>query len=110
MQARKIFYEAYYQSSRLGNRKDHNSMGQNQTTQSSITINEATEFNILNIELSLPLQYYYKSFIFSLTPVVAFPQSSATITTEDGVINEDLESAFYATVGISYWFHTKKKK
>jgi hypothetical protein len=102
------FYEAYYQSSRLGNRKGHGTGGQNQITTSDIMINESSEFNILNLELSLPIQYYYKSFIFSLTPVVAFPQSSATITTEDAVIKEDLESVFYGTVGVSYWFPTKK--
>ena len=104
------FYEAYYQSSRLGNRKGNNQGGQDQTSPSSITISEATEFNILNIELSAPLQYYHNSFIFSLSPVLALPQSSATITTDDVIIKEDLESVFYWSVGISYWFKTNKKK
>lgn len=104
------FYEAYYQSSRLGNRKDHSTGNQNQSISNNIVINEATQFNILNIELSIPLQYYYKSFIFSVIPVVAFPQSSATITTDDAVISEDLESTFYLSAGISYWFATRKQK
>ncbi len=103
------FYETYYQSSRLGNRKGTKPVGQHQSSSNSIVINEATQFNILNVELSSPIQYYYKSFIFSFTPVLAFPQSNATITTEDAVIKEDLESVFYWSAGISYWFQVKKK-
>jgi hypothetical protein len=108
------FYQEYYNSSRLGNRK---SQGNGQGTGSSeplvsnvIEIQEASQFNILNFELSLPLQYYHKNFIFSLTPVLAIPQSQATVTTIDSVIEEDLESIFYWFAGISYWFQTKKEK
>ncbi|WP_340201904.1 hypothetical protein [Ascidiimonas sp. W6] len=104
------FYEAYYKTSRLGNRKGKGSGGQNQTISNTIEINEATEFNLLNIELGMPFQYYHESFIFSFSPTLAFPQSSATITTEDLIIKEKLESVFYWSVGISYWFSTKKNK
>lgn len=106
------FYQEYYSTSRLGNRK-----GQGKGTGSSepidattVEIAEASEFNFLNIELSLPLQYYHKQFIFSFLPVWAFPQSSATITTVDAVIEEDLENVFYWSAGISYLFYTKKEK
>ncbi|WP_281542215.1 hypothetical protein [Maribacter aestuarii] len=107
------FYQEYYSTSRLGNRKGQ---GQGQGTGGSasnaantVEIQEASEFNILNVEISLPLQYYHKQFVFSFTPVLAIPQSSATITTEDTVIKEDLESKFYFSAGISYWFIAKKK-
>jgi hypothetical protein len=43
--------------------------------------------------LSIPINYYHKS-IFSFIPHLAFPQSSATITTEDAVIKEDLKKVF----------------
>jgi len=102
------FYETYYQENRLGNRKDSGQGSQDQNTPTEIKIREATAFNILNFELSMPLHYYYKSFIFSFKPVVAFPQSSATITTEDTVIAEDLRTVFYWSAGLSYWFVTKK--
>ena len=102
-------YEAYYQSNRLGNRNDHNNSGQDPMAPTSLKIEEATAFNILNIEVSAPIQYYLQPLIFSFTPVVAFPQSSVTITTEEAVIKEDLETIFYWSVGISYWFLTKKK-
>ena len=99
------FYEAYYQASRLGNRKGS---GNQQTTNSqNITIEEATNFSILNYELSLPLQYYHKSFIFSWTPVVALPQNAAEIVTDDYTFQEELDTLFYWSVGISYWIPLK---
>ena len=106
------FYQEYYNASRLGNRKGQG-RGSGVTEPSfatSVEIAEASKFNILNVEVSLPLHYYHKSFIFSFTPVLALPQSNATITTEDAVITEDLESAFYFTAGISYWFYAEKEK
>lgn len=108
------FYEAYYGTSRLGNRKGQSQGqgigGSNTTASTDVAIIEASEFNILNVEFSLPLQYYHQQFIFSFTPILALPQTSATITTEDDVITEDLESTFYFSVGISYGFHTKNKQ
>jgi hypothetical protein len=106
------FYEEYYNTSRLGNRK-----GQGMGTGSSlppvttvVEINEASKFQVLNIEVGLPMQYQHKHFIFSFTPVLALPQSSATITTEDAVLTEELESTFYFSAGISYWFNSKKRQ
>ena len=100
------FYEEYYSSSRLGNRKGQGKgSGANEPTEAtSVKIAEASEFNLLNVELSLPLQYYRNQFIFSFTPAWAFPQSSATLTTTDAVFEEDLNNVFYWSVGISYWF------
>jgi hypothetical protein len=58
-----------------------------------VGIDEVNKFNILNIELSIPINYYHKSFIFSFIPHLAFPQSS-TITTEDAVIKKTLRKYF----------------
>ncbi|NAY90773.1 hypothetical protein GTQ34_02480 [Muricauda sp. JGD-17] len=108
------FYQEYYRTSRLGNRKGQGQSqgtgGMNSTAATMVDIKEASEFNILNVELSLPVQYHHKQFIFSFAPSLALPQSSATITTEDSVITEDLESVFYFSAGISYWFDTKRKQ
>jgi len=105
------FYQEYYSTSRLGNRKGQGkgSGSSEPITVTSVEIVEASEFNFLNVELGLPLQYYHKQFIFSLIPVLALPQSSATITIDDTVISEDLESTFYFSTGISYWFTTQRK-
>ena len=105
------FYQEYYRTSRLGNRKDQGQGGGNSGsgTNTNIDILEVSDFNLLNIELSLPLQYYYKRFVFSFDPVWAMPQSSATIVTDNDVIEEDLKSTFYFTAGISYFFTIKGK-
>lgn len=102
------FYEEYYSTSRLGNRKGHGKgSGTNGPTEAtSVKIAEASEFNLLNVDLSLPLQYYHNQFIFSFTPAWAFPQSSATLTTADAVFEEELNNVFYWSAGISYWFGT----
>lgn len=111
------FYEEYYSTSRLGNRKSSGSgqgNGQGGTTDSgtevtTVQISEASEFNVLNIELSLPFQYHFDQFIVSFTPSWAFPQTSATLTTETETFKEELENTFYWSVGLSYWFSTNKK-
>ena len=107
------FYQEYYSTSRLGNRKS-SGKGQGSGVSSPapttvVEIAEASKFKILNIAIGLPLQYYHKSFIFSFTPTLSLPQSPATITTADTVITEDLESVFYFSAGIAYWFNTTKK-
>lgn len=102
------FYQEYYKNNRLGNRKE-NYMGQNQQSITAVIgIEEVNKFNILNAELSMPIRYYYKSFIFSFVPQWAFPQSSSSITTETETIKEDLKNIFYWSAGISFWFNTKK--
>ena len=104
------FYQEYYSSSRLGNRKGKGkgTINPEPITSTVLEIKEASEFNLLNLELSLPAQFYHKQFIFSFTPSLSFPQSSATISTEDTIIKEDLKNTFYWTIGVSYWFYTKK--
>ncbi|WP_318308134.1 hypothetical protein [Flagellimonas crocea] len=109
------FYEEYYTTSRLGNRKSANSgqgSGQGGISDpvlqvSSVQISEASEFNILNAELSIPVQYQFDQFIVSFTPTWAFPQTSATLTTDTDVFEENLKNVFYWSLGLSYWFELK---
>jgi hypothetical protein len=104
------FYQEYYKTSRLGNRKGNGS-GAGISMPSSaaeVEIIEVSKFQLLNVAVSLPVQYQHNHFIFSFSPVLALPQSSATIVSEDTIIKEELESTFYFSAGISYWFHPKK--
>ncbi|MEZ4810467.1 MAG: hypothetical protein R2819_08915 [Allomuricauda sp.] len=103
------FYQEYYQSNRLGNRKGKG-QGGSDIAITEIVVEEAKGFNLLSLGLGLSLDLYHKNFIFSLSPAVAFPQNPSTITTMDAVFEEDLETTFYTTVGISYWFYTSKQK
>lgn len=102
------FYQEYYRTSRLGNRKGKGSGsgGTGTVVTEMIDISEAEKFNLLNVEFSLPLKYYHNQFIFAFNPVLALPQNSATITTETEIITEDLEPVFYWSLGVSYWFKT----
>lgn len=99
------FYQAYYNSSRMGNRKGNGPGGMSMQNM-EVQLKEASEFNFLNIELSLPVSYFYKHLIFSFTPALAFPQSPASISTASGTIEEDLDSVFYWSAGVSYWIKT----
>ena len=76
----------------------------------TVQIAEASKFNLLNMELSFPFQYHFDQFILSFTPTWAFPQTPATLTTDTGTFEEDLENVFYWSVGLSYWFNTKKNQ
>jgi len=111
------FYEEYYTNSRLGNRKSSGGQGSGPggsvgpvTEVTIVQIAEASEFNVLNMELGFPFQYHFDQFILSLTPTWAFPQTPATLTTDTETFKEDLENVFYWSVGLSYWFDTTKKK
>lgn len=107
------FYEEYYKNNRLGNRKGsgrQNGMGSSATNSNTISIKEVDQFNVSSYEISIPIQYYYKSFIFSFMPEFALPQSKASIITEDQTFEEDLDNTFYWSMGMSYWISTKKGK
>ncbi|MGB5781042.1 MAG: hypothetical protein WBM42_04160, partial [Eudoraea sp.] len=75
------FYQQYYSSSRLGNRKGNGmgNSGSESAEPNMINIDEVEKFKVLNIELAIPLHYNYRHFFFSFYPMMAFPQSSATI-------------------------------
>lgn len=102
------FYQEYYKNN-SGNQNGNNNQG-NPPISSLVRIEEVEKFNVLNIEVSLPIQYRHNSFIFSLTPYWAFPQSNLTIVNGDEIFREDPQDVFYWSAGISYWFHTKKSK
>ena len=100
------FYQQYYNSSRLGNRKGNGmgNSGSGAAEPNMINIDEVEKFKVLNIELAIPFHYSYRHFFFSFYPMMAFPQSSATIINEDTIVEEDLKPVFYWSAGISYWF------
>ena len=99
------FYEAYYNNSRLGNRKGSGrGTGSAGTTEQTLNLAEVEKFKLLNLELSLPIHYFKGHFIFSATPSLALPQSPATVTGTDQDYTEELDPSFYFMAGLSYWF------
>lgn len=107
----RYFYEQYYQTSRLGNRKGKNlGGGGTSPVGEPLILSEASQFTVLNFEVSVPVHYFYESFIFTFSPTVAFPQGSSTITTDTIVLKEDLSAVWYWMVGIRYWLFTGSGK
>jgi len=100
------FYEAYYMNNRLGNGQRGSGNGNNNMSQTTtnVTIQESEKFNLMAVELSLPIWYIQKPFIITFLPTLVFPQNEATIATEDILINENLEETFYWMIGVSYQF------
>ncbi len=99
------FYEAYYNSSRLGNRKGGGrGTGSNADQTKTLFIDEVNKFRLLNLEFSLPVYYFSGHFILSATPSLALPQSPATVRGADQDYTEVLDPAFYFMAGLSYWF------
>ena len=100
------FYEEYYMNNRLGNGQRGSGNGNNSSSQTvtSVSIQESEKFNLMAIELSLPIWYVQKPFILSFLPTLVFPQNEATVTTEDTLVNENLEETFYWMIGLSYAF------
>jgi len=99
------FYEAYYNTSRLGNRKGsrRGTGGFDPATQ-TLNLAEVEKFRLLNLEVSLPIHYFLGHFILSADPSLAFPQSPATVTGTDQDYAEELNPSFYIMAGLSYWF------
>jgi hypothetical protein len=103
------FYEQYYDRSMSNSMGGNGSQGsQGQGTSGTVYMNEVSKFRMLNIELSLPIQYYYKSFIFSFTPSYSIPLSPSTFVYDDILVEEELHNIFYFYVGVGYWFFTNK--
>ena len=99
------FYEAYYNTSRLGNRKGSGrGPGGGGTSSKNVTLAEVAQFKLLNLEFSLPVYYFKGHFILSVNPSLALPQSPATVTGTDLDYTEELDPSFYVIAGLSYWF------
>lgn len=102
------FYEAYYINNRMGNRQGSGSNGAGGSplsTATSLTFQESENFNLMAVELSLPMWYMHKSLTISFVPTLALPQNKANIIIDDAIVIENLESTFYWMLGISYKFN-----
>ncbi|ARV16886.1 hypothetical protein BTO07_10505 [Polaribacter sp. SA4-12] len=101
------FYEQYYSNTQFGNGKNQG-QGQggsdNVIVQNNIQINESEKFNLMAIELSLPIWYVHKSYAFLFVPNLVFPQNESELIIDDILVQEDLDPTFYWMIGVSYMF------
>lgn len=99
------FYQAYYNTSRLGNRKDSGrGQGSSMEPVSELLIDEVAAFKVLNVEFGLPVHFFQKHWIITASPYLSLPQSPATVSGAEMDYEEDLKPVFYISAGISYWW------
>lgn len=72
------------------------------TTITDISIAESQKFQVLDYELGLNATYRLDRFRFSLAGIFMFPVNPATVVTEDGTYEEDLDNGFLWTAGVRY--------
>jgi len=102
------FYKEYYMNDRFGNGSRGNGQVSESTipqTNTTISIQESENINLMAIELSLPIWYSHKSFTISLLPTLVIPQSEANLVIDETLVKEDLKETFYWMVGFSYKFN-----
>ena len=68
------------------------------------SVSESDKFQLLSINLSLPLSYTISKFRISFLPVYALPQNPSLVTIDQVDYKESLENTFYWSAGISYRF------
>lgn len=72
------------------------------TTITEISIAESEKFQVLDYELGMNATYRLDRFRFIMSGTFLFPVNPATVVTEDGTYEEDLENGFLWTAGIRY--------
>jgi hypothetical protein len=104
------YYSSYYVKRKFKTKK-RNPPGV--VTTAGTYLENASNFKIMDYELSLPLDYSIGKFIFDFTPTEAFPVNPnvvvTTVTPPSGVATtrtktEELSNIFYWSAGITYTF------
>lgn len=104
------YYGSYYNKRRVGGKRKTGGIVYDVTAE----VQNASQFKMLDYELSLPLHYSLHKFGISVTPVYAIPVNPAVLTItrvpEGGGITrvktaaESISSTFYCSVGLSWQF------
>ena len=109
------FYEEYYINNRFSSKAVGEGEGEGDgqgegegdgSTQptTGVVIQESEKFNMMALEFSLPMWYVYDSFTFMFLPAIVLPQNSTTLIIDGIVTKENLDTTFYAVIGVSYRF------
>jgi len=77
-------------------------------------LSDASRFKVLDLELTVPVSYYFNKFTFYFNPTVAFPLNPATATIQiipsnapprpPRQVTEKLNTVFFFSVGVEYEF------
>ena len=91
------FYVEYYKKKQT----DH---GNNNQTNTNTTILENDKFDLMAIEIGVPVWYNSESLTLYFLPAYVIPQNGAQVVVDDTSFEEDLEDVFYWMAGITYQF------
>lgn len=104
------YYGSYYVKRKFKTKKKNQGGG---VTTTRAYLENASDFKIMDYEISLPIDYSLGKFIFNFTPTGAFPVNPnvvvTTVTPPSGVVTtrtktEKLSNIFYWSAGITYTF------
>ncbi|MEP6746080.1 MAG: hypothetical protein ABJB86_00055 [Bacteroidota bacterium] len=102
------YYGSYYNKRKVGGKRKKAGI----TYDVTATVEDASQFKMLDYEFSLPIIYVVKRFSFILTPVYVLPVNPALVTVElkpeagGSTITrtsfETISNTFYCSFGVSY--------
>jgi hypothetical protein len=98
------YYSDYYTTRRSGakERPGRGSAGGSEFT--SLVSSTTRRFELLSIDVSLPLSYSFGQCKVSFTPLYSFPQNIPDVTTGGTTTSQDFGNLFYWTAGFRYIF------
>lgn len=100
------YYNEYYQNNPWDRGKGKRKKQHTPLSAGVASVQEASKFQILDVELSLPLKYKLTHFSVTFTPTLAIPQNPARIIIDQNSYEEELDNTFFWTVAVSYKFFT----
>jgi len=108
------YYANYYNKRRYSNNRKGNKHGGTTTSTVTAGVMDASRFQIMDYELSAPIEYTMKKWKFNFSPTLAIPvnPSVVTITSKPSgggsgtsqTSTESLSNTFFWTLGVSYTF------
>lgn len=98
------YYSDYYTTRRSGAKGRPGRGGTGESEVTSLVSSTTRQFELLSIDISLPLSYSFGKCKISFTPVYSFPQNIPVVTTNGITSSQDFGNLFYWTAGIRYIF------
>ena len=74
------------------------------TSETTMMSEESAAFQLLSLELSVPVSFTFNRFTVLFNPVYVFPQNPSSFNNNGLVTKEVLENTFYWGLGLSYRF------
>jgi hypothetical protein len=102
------YYDAYYSTRHFGmqgsggNGNGPGGGGSGGTSETTMMLEESAAFQLLSLELSVPVSFTFNRFTVLFNPVYVFPQNHSSFNNNGVVTKELLENTFYWGVGLRY--------